>query len=79
MDKQMNNYLYTVFKSKHTIDDITYTSFGIVITSTQDNSVIERIADISTSKEKIKKLVNLCNELSLEPIHIYDVIEDFIL
>ncbi len=79
MDKQMNNYLYTVFKSIHTIDDITYTSFGIVITSTQDNSVIERIKDISTSEAKITKLVNLCNELSLEPIHIYDVIEDFIL
>ncbi|MBQ7128906.1 MAG: hypothetical protein IJO19_02845 [Clostridia bacterium] len=36
------------------------------------------INDISTEKEKIEKLVSLCNELDLSPIHIYDVIEDFL-
>ena len=40
-----------------------------------DDIVIE---DISINKQKIEKLVNLCNELELSPIHIYDVIDDFL-
>lgn len=36
------------------------------------------IEDISTEKEKIEKLVRLCNELDLDPIHIHDVVEDFL-
>ena len=40
-----------------------------------NNTVIN---DISTNKEKVEKLVFLCNELELSPIHIYDVIDDFL-
>ena len=36
------------------------------------------IKDISTEKRKIEELVTLCNSLSLSPIHIKDVIEDFL-
>lgn len=36
------------------------------------------VKDISTDKHKIEKLVNLCNELELSPIHLDDVIEDFL-
>lgn len=36
------------------------------------------IEDISTNKEKIEKLIILSNELDLSPIHIYDVIDDFL-
>ena len=38
----------------------------------------KEIKDISTEKKKIEKLVSLCNNLSLSPIHINDVIEDFL-
>lgn len=40
-----------------------------------NNTVIN---DISTDKEKVERLVALCNELELSPIHIYDVIDDFL-
>ena len=36
------------------------------------------IEDISTEKCKIEKLVSLCNELDLSPIHIHDVVDDFL-
>lgn len=34
--------------------------------------------DISTDKSKIERLVMLCNEQKLSPIHLKDVIEDFL-
>ena len=36
------------------------------------------IYDVSTSKQKIERLVALCNEGKLEPCHINDVIDDFL-
>lgn len=34
--------------------------------------------DISSDKEKVRKLVSDCNKYSLSPIHMYEVIENFI-
>lgn len=36
------------------------------------------IKDVSIDKVKVEKLITLCNELDLSPIHIYDVVEDFL-
>lgn len=36
------------------------------------------IRDITTDYERLKKLVNLCNELGLEVSQLNDVIEDFL-
>lgn len=52
-------------------EDKLWNTYGI----TYGDIVIE---DISTEKEKIEKLVRLCNELDLDPIHIHDVVEDFL-
>ena len=35
------------------------------------------IIDISPYCDRVSLLINLCNELDLDPIHIYDVIEDY--
>lgn len=49
-----------------------------LITSITDNMVEVKIEDITTSKYELCTLVQLCNDLSLDPIHIYDVVEDFL-
>lgn len=36
------------------------------------------IKDISTNKEKVESLINLCNKNNLSPMHLDDVIEDFL-
>lgn len=36
------------------------------------------IKDISTDKQRIEALIELCNSLELSPIHLDDVIEDFL-
>ena len=35
-------------------------------------------ADLSTDKHSVQRLVEKCNEYKLEPIHMFDVIEDFL-
>lgn len=36
------------------------------------------IYDVCTEKEKVQDLVDLCNKEGLEPCHINDVIDDFL-
>ena len=38
----------------------------------------EKIQDISINKEKIIKLVKKCNKLKISKLHIYDIVEDFL-
>ena len=36
------------------------------------------IKDISTNKQKVENLIHLCNEKKLSPIHLDDIIDDFL-
>lgn len=36
------------------------------------------IDDVSLNKKEVEKLVRLCNDGELHPIHLYDIIEDFL-
>ena len=36
------------------------------------------VNDISTERSKIEKLVNVCNKLGLQPEHMSDIIEEFL-
>ena len=51
-----------------------------VITYTYDawGRVIVSVRDITTDKEGLLALAEACNRLSLSPIHLYDVIEDYL-
>lgn len=55
-------------------------SYGIAITETANGEsiILKTIADISPIKIHIDELVSLCNELYLHPLHLDDVIEDFL-
>ena len=78
MDNPTNNFHYAVFEGDYALEGQTHIGFGIIITSTTDNMIIAKIEDITTSKYELCTLAQLCNELSLDPIHIYDVVEDCI-
>ena len=41
-------------------------------------TIIDSIRDITADKEKLAYLVDECNRLELPPIHLRDVIEDFV-
>ncbi len=68
---------YRIFKEKLTGEsDVQYFAYGIEVIK---SGIIERrISDITCSYPKIKKLCSLCNQLEVSPLHIDDVIEDFL-
>ena len=78
MEKPTNNFLYSILEDEYILEGQAHTGFGIIITSTISNEVVAKIEDITTSKYKLCTLVQLCNDISLNPIHIYDVVEDFL-
>ena len=53
--------------------------FGIAAVEEYDGvtTVLESISDISSSIEPIERLVEVCNNLQFEPIHLQDVVTDF--
>lgn len=51
-----------------------YTTYGIAICD--NGRRILEIHDVCRSGKEIKKFCSLCNRLKLDPIHIYDAIED---
>ena len=38
----------------------------------------QRIDDLSFDKQRVQDLVDLCNQLQLDPVHLLDVAEDFL-
>lgn len=55
-----------------------YVSYGICAYSEEAKMIIKSVSDVFLEKDKAEKLVVLCNENRLDPIHLSDVIEDAI-
>lgn len=55
-----------------------YTTFGVCIYNDETTESIVTIHDVFLQKQKAEEFVNKCNALNLDPIHIFDVIEDTI-
>ena len=59
-----------------------HTSYGIAVLVHYDDgstAVLQTISDISDDPEQIRDLVRRCNENQLSPLHLPEVIEDFLL
>lgn len=56
-------------------DGVTYEAYGIKA-QVREHTVM--ISDITTVREEIDALVDICNREELDIIHIYDVVEDFL-
>ena len=74
MVNQKKNYV--LIEDTYKIDDISYKGYGILLKDENSKHIIS-FADISTNKDDILHLIDLCNTLELDPIHLEDVIEDF--
>ena len=73
-------YTYIVVQSTYKNGDSTRIGFGIAAVEEYDGvtTVLESISDISTDIEPIERLVEICNNLQLDPIHLQDVVTDFL-
>ena len=73
-------YKYIVVQSTYKNEDIMRIGFGIAAVEEYDGvtTILESISDISSDIKPIERLVEVCNNLQLEPIHLQDVVSDFL-
>lgn len=53
-------------------------AYGIAAYAEDEQTCIARLRDITSDKTALAELASLCNRLQLSPIHLHDVVEDFL-
>ena len=71
---------YIVVKNEYIDGENTRVSYGIAAIENCDGTVcvLESVYDISSDFGTVESLVNICNAEELDPIHIEDVVNDFL-
>lgn len=64
---------YFLIANTYIVEDRSHIGYGIGCHA--DNSTFE---DLTTDPIAIETLINLCNKLKLSPLHLEDVVEDFL-
>ncbi len=63
--------MYRVIGRQYVFEGTRYLGYGI-------SCPCREIEDITTDYYRLARLVKLCNELQLDPVHLDDVVEDFL-
>lgn len=72
-------YYYLITRNDlHAEDTGKYQAFGIALCD-ESSHIICQVDDITTDEAAIKRLIELCNRLKLSPLHLSDVVDDFLL
>lgn len=78
----MNTITYGVSEERYSLDNEIRISYGIVAYADSKSdgiaAIIASVRDISTDKNRIELLAQQMNRLELSPVHLYDVIADFL-
>jgi hypothetical protein len=82
-DIEISTHTFDVIYYKDSLNDaLTVVVNGEAAYSGADSdgtaTVVAHVSDITCDEEAICELVELCNRLELSPIHLYDVVEDFL-
>ncbi len=79
----MNPVIYEKTRDTVLLEGKRYTTYGIAaraLCGSEQNSVtVASVPDISTDMAEVDALVARCNRLALSPVHLNDVVEDFLL
>lgn len=70
-------YEYSLVESDCEVDGYKYRGYGICVRKVGTEEA-RSFFDISTRRGDVLELVDRCNRLALDPIHIEDVIDDFL-
>lgn len=72
-------YCYKVMEQQAYNEYIgTFTTYGIGVWESSRPECLLRVADVTTDRVEAENLAQLCNEAGLEPIHLADVVENFL-
>lgn len=78
----MSRITYGLVEERYLLDGRGRTSYGIVAYADAESdgtaTVIASVHDVTSDKTRLAELVQRCNRLKLSPIHLEDVIEDFL-
>ena len=78
----MSNITYGTVTEVYSLGEDSRISYGIVAYSDANDggtaSVIASVHDVTSDEGKLKYLVSLCNEIALDPLHLYDIVDDFL-
>ena len=73
---------YGLTEEHYSLNADTRIAYGIAAYANADEdgtaTIVASIHDITSNKQALAELVSLCNRLELSPIHLYDVVEDFL-
>ena len=72
-------FIYKLSEKEHCHPDIgTYKSFGISIYRAENSRYLITIDDIFTKRDEAERFLKKCIINEVSPIHIMDIIEDYI-
>jgi len=75
----MNNIKYSIVESTVSFNDLPLITYGIAVHDTSSSEdIIACISDITFDKKSLEQIVDLCNREKLSPIHLNDVVEDYL-
>ena len=78
----MMKLTYAVTEERYALGNESRTSYGIVAYANAEQNgtttIVASIRDITSDKNRLKKLVDDCNRLELSTVHLPDVVEDFL-
>ena len=73
-------YKYVVVKSEYINGDSTRIGYGIAVVEEYDGrvSVLDSVSDICLDVKSVEGLAELYNRAELDPIHLHEVVSDFL-
>ena len=74
------NYRYLPIRETYTDGEQTRTGYGIAAVLEHDGCTIitESFMDLCPDRVPVERLVNLCNVLKLDVLHLSEVVDDFL-
>ena len=78
----MSDITYCVVEERYAMGSKSRLSYGVAAFDSAEkdglSTIVASIHDITNNKAGLAELVKQCNLLELSPIHLYEVIEDFL-
>ena len=84
MEKEIyRTVTYGLIEEKYLLGANARRSYGIAVYADEKNNgagvAIMSVHDVTADRKGIEKLISTCNRLELSPIHLSDVIDDFLM
>ena len=75
--EEPKRYVYEAIQQTLTTDELgTYVTYGIRASS--EETQLAFVSDVSTDESAVRHLAERCTEQQLDPVHLENVIEDFL-